>query len=259
MTGAITVVGLGLVPDCHLTLEGRALLDATRILYVIDSVDAFRRSFAGYHGELRSLDDLFDVHESRLDALAAIADHLVAASRQAGRVVLATLGNPMVASGPLAALAARARSGDITLRIVPAVSAMDVFFTDLGVDPVRTGLQVLSADRAALASSALPCVLYSPAYAGDVSSRSRMHSAARLARDLLEVYGNQQSFWVYSRSRSGVALSELPAEELVVLALAGYLGDKLVAGPVSLLPLPLAEVCGARPCVLGPPGDHDHG
>lgn len=252
------MVGLGLVPDRHVTAEGRALLEAAPLLYVIESAEVFRGCFSGYTGELRSLDGFFDAHASRVEALAAIAEHLVALCRTEA-VVLATLGNPMVASGPLAALAARARDGDISLAIVPAVSAMDVFFTDLGVDPVRTGLQVLSADRAALASAALPCVLYSPAYAGDVSARSRLHSAARLARDLVRVYGSDQSFWIYSRSGAGVALTELPVAELVELALAGYLGDKLLAGPVSLLPLPLADVCGAQRGVPGLSGNERNG
>jgi uncharacterized protein YabN with tetrapyrrole methylase and pyrophosphatase domain len=143
--GSLTVVGTGIRVISQITPEARTAIEqADRVLYVaVDPVTP--RWLKQRSPNAEPLNHLFARDKDRLLSYREIAEHAVAAARGGAHVCLVFYGHPGVFVYPAhRAIRAAAREG-LTARMLPAISAEDCLFADLGVDPAVCGCQSFEA------------------------------------------------------------------------------------------------------------------
>jgi hypothetical protein len=89
----------------------------------------------------RSLKHLYREGARRLESYEAIVEELLARVREGLRVCAVFYGHPGVFVYSSHEAIRRARSEGYAATMLPAISASDCLFADLGLDPARTGLQ----------------------------------------------------------------------------------------------------------------------
>jgi tetrapyrrole methylase family protein/MazG family protein len=95
----------------------------------------------------RSFDDVYERAASIDEVYADIVDALVEAALNAGEVLYAVPGSPMVAERTVELLVADDR---VDVAVVPGLSFLDLVWTALAVDPVATGVRVVDGRRFAV-------------------------------------------------------------------------------------------------------------
>jgi uncharacterized protein YabN with tetrapyrrole methylase and pyrophosphatase domain len=142
---SLTVVGLGIQVPAHVTGETRACLErADAVLHLLaDPVAALW--IESINPSARSLDSFYEPGRERSRTYAAIVDEVLARLREGGEVCLAFYGHPGVFATPAHEAVRRARSEGFAARMLPAVSAEDCLFADLGIDPGASGCQSFDA------------------------------------------------------------------------------------------------------------------
>jgi len=205
------VVGTGVQAGAHLTVEARIAVErADIVLYLM--ADAVATAWiAQLNPRTRSLQRHYlPAGRPRTDTYAAISDEILEHVRDGLDVCVALYGHPGIFVAPSHDAIARARAEGFQTRLLPAVSAEDCLFADLGVDPGLTGWQSYEAT-------------------GFLLGRKRPDSSAALVLWQLGTVGNALA----TQEAAPVALGELvaalletyPAEhEVVVYEAAAYPG-----------------------------------
>src|SRR5205814_145574 len=139
--GSLTVVGTGIRAGLHLTPEAReAFVGAEVALYLVADVVA-ESWVRELNPNARSLHDHYRLGVPRQDIYDRMTETILAEVRSGADVCVAFYGHPGVFVYPSHAAIARARVDGFSARMLPAVSAEDCLFADLGVDPGTTGCQ----------------------------------------------------------------------------------------------------------------------
>ncbi|HEU5362605.1 MAG TPA: SAM-dependent methyltransferase [Gaiellaceae bacterium] len=228
-SGALTVVGTGIRIGVQLTPESRAAIDAADELLFVNAEPLGDRFIASLHPRARSLASLYRPGIPREEVYEAIVEAVLEPVRAGARVCAAFYGHPGVFVRPSHEAIARARAEGHAARMLPAVSAEDCLFADLGVDPASHGCASYDATTflarrrpvdtsAALVLWQVAAVLESRA----VAPGAHGGNLDVLARRLLELYPPQHELVLYEAS-------PFPAAEALV--------DRL----------PLAALSEARP------------
>lgn len=144
MTGRLTIVGLG--------PAGPELVTAATAA-VIAAVDPDRRWLrtarhpaAPAAGTSRSFDAVYE-SEPTFDAVyRRIADELLAAARD-GDVLYAVPGSPRVLERTVDLLVADGPAAGVEVRVLPALSFLDLVWVRLGVDPLEEGVRLVDGHR----------------------------------------------------------------------------------------------------------------
>jgi hypothetical protein len=117
-----------------------ALRTADEVLYVVtEPVTA--ATLERLNANARSLADLYRDGVSRSEIYAEMARRIVEPAKGGKRVCAAFYGHPGVLARPAHDALRLAREAGIDARMLPAVSALDCLFADLGVDLGDSGLQ----------------------------------------------------------------------------------------------------------------------
>lgn len=221
-------------------------IDAGVQLFCIEPLAQFATRFPAHAHKCISMDDVFDAEgDNRSRALRLIAERIIEACRAQDSSVLVLSGHPCLAVKPVQHLL-DLQPDWLDIDILPGVSSLDWMMSDLGLDIADTGLQVITGARSGALSAALPVAILAPGYAHTVQPGDRLLALAVLARNLLACYGADAQFLVYHRHESGFVARPCKAADLVALANERRLGDKLLVGPLSLLPERLSRY-GHRP------------
>jgi uncharacterized protein YabN with tetrapyrrole methylase and pyrophosphatase domain len=139
--GSLTVVGTGIQLGTQLTAEARACLAAAdEVLYLVADPTVMSL-LERLNPNARSLHSLYEPGRSRRRAYAEITEHILERVRTGASVCAAFYGHPGVFVRPSHEAIARARAEGFPATMLPAVSAEDCLFADLGVDPGRVGCQ----------------------------------------------------------------------------------------------------------------------
>ena len=139
--GSLTVVGLGFRVDGHPSIEARREIRAAdRLLYLVqdDWTPFWLREL---NPAAESLGDSYGVGRDRLDSYAEMVERMLAPVRRGERLCVAVYGHPGVFARPTHEAVRRARREGHEARMLPAISAEDCLFADLGVDPSTHGCQ----------------------------------------------------------------------------------------------------------------------
>jgi Tetrapyrrole (Corrin/Porphyrin) Methylases len=139
--GSLTVVGTGIRIGTQLTPEAAAAIERADVLLYITSDPVADSWVAGLNPNARSLQDHYRLGVGRRAIYAAMADDVVDEVRAGKDVCLALYGHPGVFVRPSHDALRRARDEGFEATMLPAVSAEDALFADLGVDPGASGCQ----------------------------------------------------------------------------------------------------------------------
>ncbi len=137
------VVGLGPAGPDLLTTAAVAAIAAVPHRYLRTS----RHPAAGAVGDAVSFDALYESAATFEDVYAGIVDALVEAAAEHGAVLYAVPGSPLVAERSVELLLA---DGRVTVRLIPALSFLDLAWAALGVDPVAAGARIVDGRRFAV-------------------------------------------------------------------------------------------------------------
>ena len=133
----LVVVGTGIRAIGQLTVETIAWIkSADRVLYVVSDPVAEEAIRALNPDGAESLMPYYGENKLRNETYQEIVDVTMAYLRQGLRVCVAVYGHPGVLAVAPHEMIRRARAEGFTARMLPAISAEDCLFADLGVDQV---------------------------------------------------------------------------------------------------------------------------
>jgi uroporphyrin-III C-methyltransferase len=139
--GSLTLVGTGIAVGAHLTAEARnALQQADEVFYVVTE-PAGAAALERLNPKTRSLVELYREGVPRAQIYAEMARQIVASAESGKRVCAAFYGHPGILVRPAHEAVRLAREAGIEVRMLPAVSALDCLFADLGIELGDVGLQ----------------------------------------------------------------------------------------------------------------------
>jgi uncharacterized protein YabN with tetrapyrrole methylase and pyrophosphatase domain len=144
-TGSLTVVGTGISLGVQLTPEARrSIVGADETLYLVADAAA-GRWIEKLRPGARSLHPLYRSGEPRAQIYDDIVEAILGEVRAGKRVCAALYGHPGVADSIGHGAVRRATSEGFPAAMLPAVSAVDCLFADLGLDPGLSGCQIYEA------------------------------------------------------------------------------------------------------------------
>lgn len=155
MSGALTVVGLGITLVSHLTAEANAHIRAAElVLYLFPHqlADEWMRSL---NPAARSLAGHYQPGRDRAATYAAMVDDVLHCLGRGLRVCVAFYGHPGVFVSPGHAMVRAARQAGYATVMLPGISAEDCLIADLGLDPGAYGCQ--SYEASDLLARHYPC------------------------------------------------------------------------------------------------------
>ncbi len=142
MAGTVVVVGLGPAGPELLTEAARAAL--AQVAAAARFVRTTRHPSAGVVQGATSFDEVYERAERLHEVYAGIVDALVEAAAEAGEVVYAVPGSPLVAERTVELLLADER---VAVEVVPGLSFLDLAWARLGVDPLAAGVRLVDGHR----------------------------------------------------------------------------------------------------------------
>jgi hypothetical protein len=141
MPGSLTVVGTGIRVGVHFTPEARAaLLHADRVLH-LGSDPVMRQWLAKLRPDATSLHSFYAPGKDRAETYREMVDAILAPVHAGHDVCAVFYGHAGVFVSPSHEAIRRARAAGYQATMLPAISAEDCLFADLGIDPGRTGCQ----------------------------------------------------------------------------------------------------------------------
>jgi uncharacterized protein YabN with tetrapyrrole methylase and pyrophosphatase domain len=139
--GSLTVVGTGYMGAGHVTPEALAHMEAAEKLFYLGGDVAQRSWLEDRNPTLESLYDSYRVGGNREAAYADMVARILAPVREGRTVCAAFYGHPGVFVNPSHEAIRQARAEGYPAAMLPAVSAEDCLFADVGVDPAHSGCQ----------------------------------------------------------------------------------------------------------------------
>lgn len=143
--GSLTVVGTGIDITTQLSPGARAAIEgADVVLFLLaDPVSSLR--VEQLNTRARSLDSHYAAGKNRRVTYDEIVEEIVSEVLAGAAVCVAFYGHPGVYAAAGHEAIRRIRDAGLPARMLPAVSALDCLFADLGIDPGPRGLQAYEA------------------------------------------------------------------------------------------------------------------
>ena len=137
----LTIVGTGIESAGQLTAAARTAIEqADKLLYMVAEPLA-KALLHRLKPTAESLSRHYGEGKDRLETYKAMADRIVEEASRGANVCAAFYGHPGVFVLPAHEAIRRAREAGIPATMLPAVSAEDCLFADLGIDPGLPGCQ----------------------------------------------------------------------------------------------------------------------
>jgi len=222
-TGSLTVIGTGIRPQ-QLTAESRqALVEADDVLY-LTAEPGGGSWLERLHPNVRSLEDCYVEGAARRTAYEAMVEALLEPVRRGRNVCGAFYGHPGVFVTPSHEAVRQARAEGFPARMLPAVSAEDCLYADLGIDPGFSGRQSYEATK--FLEERRPIDVHAYLILWQISvigvdravSSPRQEGLAELAEALLAHYPPEHEVVLYEASPYPIADAIVERIPLVQLA-----------------------------------------
>ncbi|MEO6458754.1 MAG: SAM-dependent methyltransferase, partial [Chloroflexia bacterium] len=140
-----TIVCVGLGPGAweQVTLEVKALLDTSSIIYLRTRTHPTADHLPG-HLDIRTFDYLYE-REARFEEIyRQIAEELVSLARNSKEpVIYCVPGHPAIGEASVRHLRANAATQGVELQLVSGLSFIEPVCTALEIDPLERGLQIV--------------------------------------------------------------------------------------------------------------------
>jgi precorrin-6B methylase 1 len=137
--GSLTVVGTGIRAITQLTVESMAAMAGAEVLLHVIGDETQEAAVKVINPVAQTLTMYYGEGLERTYTYEAMIQHILAEVSAGKRVVAAFYGHPGVCTYPTHESVRRARAAGLPARMLPAVSAEDCLFADLGVDPGDDG------------------------------------------------------------------------------------------------------------------------
>ena len=142
-TPSITVVGLGPGGDGHVTVETIETIQRIGRRHLRTAVHPSAHLVLDADGGATTHDDLYETAERFDDVYAEITERLLADAGRHGEILYAVPGSPLVLERTVRYLRERCPDAGVDLRVLPAVSFLDVAWSRLSIDPVEAGVRLV--------------------------------------------------------------------------------------------------------------------
>ena len=236
-TGSLVVVGTGLRAPVHITPEARDEISHAEKVFYLMSDPLSEMWIKRLNPTARSLASCYVSSRPRMAAYQRMIDRILGPVRSGRRVCVAFYGHPGVFVFPSHEAIRRAKKEGFDARMLPGISAEDCLFSELGLDPARSGCQSYEATdflvyrRRFDPSSAL--VLWQVGVVGNLEYGDRpARSGLRvLASRLARVYGRKHEVVLYEASLLPVVPSTIRSTTLEELSSAGVTGGMTLFVP----------------------------
>jgi precorrin-2 methylase len=205
--GSLAVVGTGIESASQLSVGARAAMRTADVTFyqVADPVTELR--VRDLCADARSLVAYFAPDKRRGESYREICDAVTSEVTAGKHVCLVLYGHPGFYGAVAHEAVRRVRALRLPARMLPAVSALDCLFADLGLDPAARGVQVYEATyffrTAPALDVAATLVLLQPGILGERGSTPTPAVADRfrlLVARLGEVYGRDREAVLYEAS-----------------------------------------------------------
>jgi uncharacterized protein YabN with tetrapyrrole methylase and pyrophosphatase domain len=143
--GSLTVVGTGLSLANHLTAETLYWLESADCVFSNMTNRTEEEWIASVNPKVQSLKDCYGVGKPREQTYAEMVTRVTGAVRSGAVVCVAFYGHPGVLAQATHTAVRILRREGFDARMLPAVSAEDCLFADLGIDPGDCGCQTFDA------------------------------------------------------------------------------------------------------------------
>jgi uncharacterized protein YabN with tetrapyrrole methylase and pyrophosphatase domain len=207
----LVVVGTGIRAD-QLTIEAATCIRrAERVFYSVTEpiAEALIRAL-NTHAE--PLMPLYVLGKPRSETYEAMVEAVMSSVRSGARTAAVFYGHPGVFAFPSHEAVRRARNEGFAARMLPAVSAEDCLFADLGVDPAESGCQSIEATdfllRMRTIDTTQQLILWQVGVLGERAYQGASYELAALpmlVRKLLEHYPAEHVAIVYEAASAAGA------------------------------------------------------
>jgi precorrin-6B methylase 1 len=143
--GRLVVVGSGIKSISQFTLEAVAHIEQADVVFYAVADPATERFIETKNPNSVDLYPLYDDDKPRRNTYTQMAEVMLREVRQGHNVVGVFYGHPGVFVNPSHRAIAIARDEGFEAFMLPGVSAQDVLYADLGIDPSRPGCQTVEA------------------------------------------------------------------------------------------------------------------
>lgn len=205
--GELIVVGLGAGRKGLMTEETKKLLteEACVRLRTAKHPTVEELKEEGY--TFKSFDYVYEQKDTFEEVYDTIVDACLSLAEEAGRLIYAVPGSPLVAEKTVQLLRERAEGRGVKLTILPAMSFLEVLYVRLGVDPIN-GLTILDGDDiGTLAFDNTVALVVTQVYDRAVASEVKLA--------LMEQYDDEQPItFVRNLGLEDEEVSEIPLYEL---------------------------------------------
>jgi uncharacterized protein YabN with tetrapyrrole methylase and pyrophosphatase domain len=206
MPGSLTIVGTGIRLGIQFTPEARAaLLRADRVLHL--GADRLMREWLStLRPDATSLHAFYAAGKERAETYREMVNAILAPVREGYDVCAAFYGHAGVFVSPAHEAIRQARAAGFEARMLPAISAEDCLFADLGIDPGRAGCQSYEATNFLLTNrpvdAAAVLILWQVGVLGEwgPARRTDERRLGLLVRRLLEEYPAAHEVILYEAS-----------------------------------------------------------
>lgn len=205
------MIGSGIKAINQFTLESEAYLRWADAVYFCVADPATERWILENKPQAVDLYTLYDNDKHRAETYIQMSELMLQAVRRGLNVVGIFYGHPGVFVNPSHRAIAIARQEGHEAFMLPAVSALDCLFADLGIDPSRPGCQVIEATDLLLRRRTLlvdsHVVIFQVGSVGDLGFRFAGFPNTHLpllVRYLQEVYGNDYEIVHYIASQYSI-------------------------------------------------------
>ena len=225
-SGSLTIVGTGIKLALHLTPEARAELEQADEVIFLAADEVTNRWLERVSPKARSLAGFYEDGKDRRETYAQMVEEILSPVRNGRRVCAAFYGHPGVFVQPAHEAVRRARLEGFEARMLPAVSAEDCLFADLGVDPGANGCQTYEATDFLVHRRTIdistPLVLWQIGFLGQAKYSARPDTSRLpvLVEYLLDLYPREHEVVVYEASPYPVRRAEIRRTPLSELAAA---------------------------------------
>lgn len=200
----LVVVGTGIRAVGQLTVEAIASIrSADRVLYIVSDPVAEEAIRTLNPDGAESLLDYYGENKLRNQTYAEIVELTMAYLHQGSKVCIAAYGHPGVLAVAPHEMIRRARSEGFSATMLPAISAEDCLFADLGIDPVGGCASYEATDFLLNVRAADPTshvILWQIGGLGDATYHKHdydIRGLDQLARKLAATYGPNHQVTLY--------------------------------------------------------------
>jgi uncharacterized protein YabN with tetrapyrrole methylase and pyrophosphatase domain len=202
MPAALTVVGTGIRAIQQITRESEAAIRAADALLYLVAEPLTERWLRDIHPQARSLAGFYAEGKPRAATYHEMTAAILACLDEDLNVTVALYGHPGVLAKPAHEAVRRARALGIPARMLPAISAADCLFADLGIDP-GAGCQTYEASDFVIRPRGCDIhaylVLWQPAAVGvfDYSLEGSTEGLRALQARLVDLYPRDHTAVIY--------------------------------------------------------------